>query len=200
MRSQPLGEAAATTPTRARRARNGTPIPSAYAHSSIVPRPDLARSRRDRERGREQRADARAPTRTERDPHHVGPRHPGDLRQRRDQPPLARERARATPSSASPITMISMPADDSHAVLERRERRSEQTGDRAEAGEHRGESGDEDQRRGYRARGIVRVAHLAHDDAEVGGNERDDARREERRDSRAEQRHDLGEHGSPNRT
>ena len=53
--------------------------------------------------------------------------------------------------------------------------------------------GDEQQRRGHRARGIVRVAHLADDDAEVRGHERHDARREERRDAGAEERDDLGQ-------
>ena len=72
--------------------RNGTPIPAAYALSSSVPRPTSPRARRDRQRGREQRPDARAPARSERDADDVRPRHAGDLGQRRDQPPLARER------------------------------------------------------------------------------------------------------------
>ena len=76
----------------------------------------------------------------------------------------------------------------------------QQPADRAEPREHRREARDEDQGCGHRTRGIVRVAHLPHDDPEICGNQRDDARREERRDTRAEQRDDLGQHGRPIRT
>ena len=159
--------------------------------------PDLAAARRDRERGREQRTDARAPTRAERDADDVRPRDAGDRRQLRDQPPLARQRPRAMPSSASPMTMINTPPTTRTPSSNVIERRTEQSGERAQAREHGRESGDEDERRGHRARRIVRVAHLAHDDPEVRGNERDDARREERRDTGAEQRDDLREHQLP---
>ena len=66
--------------------------------------------------------------------------------------------------------------------------------DRPEEREHGRETRDEHERRGHGARRVVRVAHLADDDAEIGRDERDDARREERRDPRTEQRDDLRQH------
>ena len=193
--AQPLGEPRATTRARARRRGTARRCPARTRTSRIVPRPTSPRPRRDRERGREQRADARAPARAERDADDVGPRDAGDLRaavgisrRSRDSGP------RAMPSSASPITMITTPPTTRTPSWNVVERRAEQSRDRAQAREHRREAGDEDQRGRNRARGIVRVAHLADDDPEVRGDERDDARREERRDTRAEQRDDLGEH------
>ena len=107
---------------------------------------------------------------------------------------------RAMPNNASPITMINTPP-----TVRTQPSNVDSEEPRAPAIAPRPANtvvkpGDEDERRGYRARGIVRVSHLAHDDPEVRRNERDDARREERRDARAEQRHDLGEHALPNRT
>ena len=60
---------------------------------------------------------------------------------------------RSTPSSARPITVMTTPPTISDRVLERRQRRAEQPGGRAEPGEHRGEAGDEQQRGGHGARG-----------------------------------------------
>ena len=101
---------------------------------------------------------------------------------------------RATPNNARPITMISTPPIGPDPALERRQRGAERARDRAQAREHRREPRDEDERRRDRTGRVVRVPHLPHDDPEVRGNERDDARREERRDAGAEQRNDLREH------
>ena len=100
--------------------RNGTPMPSAYAAQQDRAPPDLARSRRDRERGREQRTDARAPARAERDADDVGARDAGDRGQLRDEPLLARERPARDAEQREPHHDDHHAADDAHVVLERR--------------------------------------------------------------------------------
>ena len=65
--------AAATTRCRARHEERHADAQRVRAQQDRAA-PDLLRSRRDRERGREQRTDARAPARAERDADDVGPR------------------------------------------------------------------------------------------------------------------------------
>ena len=171
--------------------RNGTPIPIAYAHNRIVPRPTASVRA-----AIVSAAASNGPTQGLQPAPNATPTMYG-----RATPVIAgscgisrrsrAEHAARDTEERQPHDDDHHSADDAHDVLERRQRRPEEPGHGAQAREHRGETRDEDQRCGNRPRGIVGVAHLADDDPEVRGDERDDARREERRDTRAEQRDDL---------